>query len=405
MTERNYRKWVWGLTMGALAFPAMAAYNPFPLRDPSRPWAVSLGTRIGYDDNTGTTENNRRDSFLTSISPQASLNLPLEETFLGLRYGYNAVWYDDRRGDEPWDQSHSVDCLISHQFNSRFTLDLTDRFRRGIEPELVEVEAGIPVTVRRLSDYSYNNLNLAAVYNLTRRWTASASLNWQLWRYDDQSLAQANDRDNYQAVGTLLYSLSPQTFVGGNYRYATTLYKEAGPDEEKNSDGHALYASLIHRFNPRLTSSLNLGYEFREFGDGEETDSPYFVGSLSYTYARASAVSLAVSYSFTDSTPGTKGFRGSETLATTLQFSQRITARFRANLDVVYAHTTYGDPTTGFTDKSLTQQSLSVGAVARYYFTSWLNTDLSYRYNLAFGDSDSAEYYRNRIWWGLQFVY
>jgi hypothetical protein len=401
----DLRKWLVGLAVLGLAWPAGAAYNPFPLRDPTRPWSFSLATSVGYDDNTGTSEDDRVDSLVASISPQALWNVPLEQTFLGLRYGYNAVWYADRLGDDPWDQSHTVDFLFSHQFSSRLTLDLSERFRRGVEPELVETEAGQPITVRRLGDYSYNNLSGVVTYNLTRRWTASASTTWYLYRYEEDTYAEASDRDNYQVVGTMMYSVNPRTFVGGSYRYAASVYDNAGMNDEKNSDGHTVYGSLIHRFNPRLTSSVAAGYEFREFEDGDDDGSPYFVGSLSYSYAKASAVSLGLSYSFADSTPGTEGFRSSESLVTSVQISQRVTSKFRVNLDVSHAYSIYDNPTAGFTDTSASQQSLSVGAVARYYFTGWLNTSLSYRYDLAFGDDDSLHYYRNRIWWGLQFVY
>jgi len=381
----DLRKWLVGLAALGLAWPAGAAYNPFPLRDPARPWSFSLGTSVGYDDNTGTSEDNRQDSMVVSISPQALWNVPLEQTFLGLRYGYNAVWYADRLGDDPWDQSHTVDFLFSHQFSSRLTLDVSERFRRGVEPELVETEAGQPITVRRLGDYSYNNLSGVVTYNLTRRWTASASTTWYLYRYEEDTYAEASDRDNYQVVGTMMYSVNPRTFVGGNYRYAASV--------------------LIHRFNPRLTSSVAAGYEFREFDDGDDDSSPYFVGSLSYSYARASAVSLGLSYSFADSSPGTEGFRSSESLVTSVQFSQRVTSKFRVNLDVSHAYSIYDNPTAGYADTSANQQSLSVGAVARYSFTGWLNSYLSYRYDLAFGEADSTSYYRNRISWGLQFVY
>lgn len=396
------RNWLVAAMAVAFAVPSWAVYNPFPLRDSTRPWALSLNTSVGYDDNINTTHANRDDSLTYGISPQALVNWVLEETFVGLRYTYSATYYEKRAN---WDQSHSADFLFSHTFNPQLVLDMSDQFRRGVEPDLVELIAGVPVTIRRVGDYYYNNLSDTLTYNLSRRWTVSAAGSWQLWRYDDDTVAVTSDYDVYQEVGTLLYSVSPQTFVGANYRYAATRYKSPGINDARNSDGHAVYATLIQRFSPQLTALVNAGYEVREFEDGASSDSPYVVGSVSYSYAPGSAASLSVSYAFTDTGPGYSTYRSSEAVVTALQVSHQITPKLRLSVSTSYSYGTYSDPLVVTVNQALNPETLSASAVLRYTFTSWLSSDLSYSYDLQFGDSAVTSFYRDRVSLGLRFVY
>jgi len=408
MKWMNNRQWTIGMVVWLGTASAWAVYNPFPLRDATRAWSVSLYSRGGYDDNINTSSKNRDGSTTFYISPQVLLNLALEETFAGLRYSYGATYYTERStrsSSGAWDQSHSADFLFSHQFGPRLVLDINDRLRRGVEPELVEYQAGQPVTVRRVGDYYYNNLNGVLTYNLSRRWTVSTSGSWQLWRYDNSVLASNSDYNVYQSVNTLQYSLDPQTYVGANYRFSATRYSEPGLNNGRDSDSHAVYASLMHRFNPKLTGSVNAGYEHREYRDDATAESPYGTLSLSYSYAPGSALTMGLSYSFSDSAPGYSSYRTAESLVGSLQVSHLVTPKLRLSVDTAYGFSTYKDPLTGSPSATVSPQTVSVGAVARYSFTSWVSAELSYYYNLQYGDSEVTDFYRNRIYLGVRFVY
>jgi hypothetical protein len=399
--KQTINRWLLlGVAVGAFAAPAVAVYNPFPLRDASRPWAISLYTGAGYDDNVNTTDTNREGSFTYTVSPQALLNWAMEETFVGVRYTYGATYFENR-ADNNWDQSHVADFLFSHTFNPRLVLDLNDSFRRGIDPALVQGN----VQIRQVGDYYYNNLSGALTYNLTRQWTVSTSGSWQLWRYDAQAISTNSDNDAYQVVETLLYSVSPQTFVGVNYRFSATRYVHPAPGDANNSIGHAGYLTLIHRFSRQLTGTMNGGYEIREFGDQTTTESPYAVGSVSYSYAPGSAVSLSGSYSLSDTAPGYGNYHSSKALVAALQVSHQVTPKLRLNLDTTYSYSTYQDAFAGSTTASAHQQTFTVGAVVRYSLTPWLSSDLSYSYDIQYGDSSIAHFYRDRVSLGLRFVY
>ena len=86
---------------GLVAFSVssiQAAYSPsLSDMERSKPWSLSAALRGFYDDNYTTAPNStKRDSFGFEVSPSASLNLPLDQTFVGLKYEYSlrtgALW-------------------------------------------------------------------------------------------------------------------------------------------------------------------------------------------------------------------------------------------------------------------------------------------------------------------------
>src|ERR1700761_2213105 len=73
-------------------------------------WSISGTLRGFYDDNYDIS-NTKRGSWGTELSPTVSLNVPLKQTDMGIRYTYGLYYYNDRDqiGDNPFDQSHQVD--------------------------------------------------------------------------------------------------------------------------------------------------------------------------------------------------------------------------------------------------------------------------------------------------------
>src|SRR4051794_40366494 len=78
----------------------------------TKPWSISAALRGFYDDNYTTSPNpTRRDSFGYEVTPSVSLNLPLENTFIGASYEYSLLYYEDRG---TYDQQHKFDGILDH---------------------------------------------------------------------------------------------------------------------------------------------------------------------------------------------------------------------------------------------------------------------------------------------------
>lgn len=387
------------------ANPALALYEPDRLQDPSRRWAVSLALREGYDDNIFTTKTNTQSSATTTIEPQLLLNIPMEQTFLGLRYRYGAVYYADRSGNQV-DQYHTVDLLFSHTFTPRLVLDVQDEFRFGVEPELVSVQNNVESVTRRRGDFLFNNLTGKLGYNLTRRWTMSVGGGWEYWRFDDSNEATTNDRDSYDATVSAVYAIDPRTTIGGNYRYEQVDYT-AATNDVRNSHSHIAFVSVARRFNPKLTLQVFGGAELREFSGGTQETSPVANIEMTYDYGPANAATAGFRYELSTTEVGS--FRNIQAEVFYVRAVHRITPKLRVEGNVSYVYSTFQNPTTILTPAPDTEYRLYFELDVTYDFTRWCHVDLSYILdkvdsNLPVEIADQS-FDRNRVSLGLRMTY
>lgn len=382
---------------------ARAIYDPYQLPDPSRRWSVNVSLREGYDDNVFTTANNKRDSLTTAVEPQLLVNVPLEQTFFGLRYTYGATYYVNRPGDEI-DQSHSADLLFSHTFSTRLTLDMQDSIRRGLSPELVEIHSGVPLITRQRGNYLYNNLGGTLSYALHRRWTLTISGTWLRWRYDDPGNAFVNDQDSYRTTVGAVYAIDPLTSVGISYQYGKVDYANPATSAVRNSDSNSGFLTFVRRFNPKLSLRVSGGMELREFVDHTTQTSPSASSSISYNYAPESAVSVGFYYQIQTTEVGT--YRSTDSASLYGSINHRITPKLRASGSVAYSISTYQNPTPGSgAIPGLEEDSFRIGLGLTYSFERWLSGDLGYTYDQVQSDFASREFTRNQVTLGVRFIY
>jgi hypothetical protein len=397
-----------------LAGIASAAYEPFPLRDPSRRWSISLRVREGYDDNINTTPTNEEGSSTTYVEPQLLVNFPQDQTFIGLRYRFGAAYYPDRSADTI-DQSHTADVLFSHTFDPRLVFNGQNEFRRGIEPELVELQSGVPLVTRRRGDFYYNNLNGRLTYNLTPRWAAAIGGGWTYWRFDETSTGQINDRDECRAVTALLYDWDARTTIGLNYRYARTEYAQDTfvlvppfilivPAEDRSSDSHAVFGSWERRFNPQFSTRFTAGGELRQFGDGTDSTAPSASIDVSYNYGPQSSVTGGFTYQI--STTELSQFRATDSALIFGQVSHRFTAKFRATMYLSYRLTTFRDPSVTLAPPvPEAEDAISSALTLQYVITPWCTLDGTYNFDRVDSDFTGRTFTRNRGTMGVRLTY
>jgi hypothetical protein len=394
------------IAVGAVLFStqARAVYNIRELPDPTKRWAINLGLRQEYDDNVLTTEDNKQGSFLTVFDGEILANVPREQTFVGFRYGYNAAYYWDRPGGTKVDQSHSADVSFSHSFTPRLVLDVSDSFRRGIEPALVEKLPGPtnPSNItRRKGDFFYNLGDASVNYSLTRRWTVSLDANYQYWRYDDSTTSTNNDRDSFSSTASAVYGLTPRMFIGGNYQYSRNIYVFPGTNDFRNTESHFVYASFVRRFSPKLSLRINGGGQLQESGDGTQQYAPSGNATLTYNYLPDSTASGGFVYSLSVTDVGT--FRSAETAALFGDINHRVSRNFRLQLTGNYNITTFSKPAStvpnGFGDQ---EEALRAALNAYYIFNNWLRGEIGYSYERVWSNISGLPFERNRGYLGLR---
>ena len=379
--------------------------------DPSRSWSVNLSTGIGYDDNVNTTSTKKQGSLTGNVEPQLLVSMPRERTTLGLRYTYDATYYSQRVGSSIV-ESHVADATLAWRITPRLNASFSDIVRRGLDPGLVERQptvGGPPqvIIVQQRGDYLYNSLNGRLSYDLTRRWTVSISGGWDLWSYDVAAVASNNNLNSYNMLLSAVYSVDPRTYVGGNYQYSTVQYDNPGPDNARNSEGHAGYISFVRQFNPQLSGQLNAGMELRTFGSGTNSTqqtSPSFSGTLSYNFGPEDSLLGTVSYNLSTTEVG--AFRSTDTASARLLLNHRLTTKLHVAFSGAYVRSDFQNPTPGsFLPAGLIEDALEVNLNIAYSFQRWIEGNIGYTYDTVSSQIAGRSFDRNRVGIGLRLSY
>lgn len=386
---------------GGWPLAARAVHDPLRLPDPTRKWSVTLTTRGEFDDNINTAASNERSSFKAVAIPEVLVNLPTEQTFVGLRYSYR-VDYAENRDPDPVDQTHQADLILSHTVNPRLQLGLNERLRRGIEPEIVDRIAGDPYVRRRRGDFLHNELGGSVSYNVSRRWNAQVRGSWSRWDYDE-AVASVDDRHIYRGTLELVYGLDRRTDTGAGYQYTRVDFDRPGPQSARNADSHVGYVVLARRFTPQLSLSANAGAEWREFDDGTSASGPWVDTTLTYNYGPQSAVRGGMRYSI--STSDIASYRVNDAFDIFGRVSHRLTAKASASVEATFSWETFSKPFNPLVQDEIEEEGVSVVGSLRYRFTNWFSGDVGYIFTHVWSDVDTREYTRNRVYLGGRVQY
>ena len=297
-----------------------AAYAPDWNSKSGSMWSVSGTLRGFYDDNYITASAGTKvGSFGLEVSPQVSLNVPLQQTELGIRYIYGLYYYQKREdlGENPIDQTHQFDLWVDHAFNEHWQARLQDSFIVGQEPELIDPNTSV---TRRIDG---NNVRNTGTITLHTDWTRlfSTELGYQNTFYDYEnsgavvddvanptlvsaSLAGLLNRIEQSAWLNLQWQVRPETMaqVGGRFGVANytgdepvaTAYPFADHiyySDDRDSRSYIGYLGFQHDFLPNLAMSAQGGFQYTEsYNDPLSSPSlaPYAVMSAVYTYAPGS---------------------------------------------------------------------------------------------------------------------
>jgi Putative beta-barrel porin 2 len=290
----------------------------------SKIWSLSGTLRGFYDDNYNTAPDgtpSKRGSGGFELSPSFSLNLPLDQTDLGLQYTYGLYYYQDREehGGRPVDQTHQFNLWANHSFTQALQASVQDSFVYGQEPDLAS-SGGFPL--RTSGDYLRND----GAVKLETQWTdlLGTELGYEntLYYYEAHGPAPTPDYDGllsrmeHLAWLNLTWQVLPdiKAFVG--YQYGQINYTAPGaaggrfgtigghpynPDNRDNRS-HFVYAGV--QYNPwdNLTLALKAGAQYADYynalpGQSDSTVSPYVDLSGTYTYLPGSYIQLGFTQS------------------------------------------------------------------------------------------------------------
>ncbi len=397
--------------------------------DPNRNWGVTAVESVGYDDNFNATQKNPQTGIRSTSELKFRATIPLQRFFAGMQYDYQVSYPRDVKLGGI-DQTHNLNLTANYTVNPRLALNANETFINSLQPQLVRSSANAPITVVQAGTYIYDTVGGGLIYALSPRWSVSANGSWDIWEYQESTIASNNNHQDYSATVSALYLLDARTTVGLNYQYGENIYVNPGINNGLNAVSHTLYLSVVRRFNPRLSLSVNGGYTVRNSQDGTQSTSPSAYGSLAYIYGPNSTITLTLAQALSESSLGVnRQFSAQQNSSFVLQISHRAGPRLRVIGDITYVYSSFTQPlgasgtsgpvpVGGFQDPTFigplgagtvspNDQSLTGHLGLSYSFRDWVSAVLDYYYTELIS-SDAAlvqPYTRNQITAGISLTY
>jgi hypothetical protein len=396
-------------------------------------WSVSGTLRGFYDDNyTTASSGSTRGSFGFEVSPQINLNVPLQQTELGLRYNYGLYYYQEREnlGQNPIDQTHQFDLWVDHAFTERWQAKVQDSFVVGQEPELIDPNGGVHRT-------EGNNIRNTGSVAVNTAWTRlfSTAFNYQNSIYDYQnngatvsnfstngaSLAGELNRIDQSVSLDFRWHVAPETvaFLGGAFEWVNYTGDEpiaqTGPtsflySDNRNSRSYFGYVGLQRNMLANLNWTGKVGVQYSDnYNDPSSATSvnPYADISLVYTYLPGcyAEVGFTQTQNATDqiSYDPNNGSIAMSTESSTVygSINHKLTPKLLGTVIGRWQHSIYNQGL----NNNQADDYYSLGLNLSYSFTPHFSADAGYNLDNYVSQISGNGYTRNRVYLGVTAAY
>ena len=384
-------------------------------------WSVSGTLRGFYDDNYNTAPvgPSKRHSFGFELSPSLSLNVPLQQTELGLRYTYGLYYYQDRMdiNGRPIDQTHQLDLWVDHAFSERWQAKVQDSLAVGQEPQLIN--GGTLVRTEG------NNIHNNGSITLSTQWTPLVGTDFSyqnnFYDYQDTALGGLLNRLQHDASLNVNWRLQPTLLAFVGYQYEQVNYIEnqtVAPgfvSDNRDSRSHFGYVGAQYSLLDNLTLSGQAGIQYADYynppaGDPATSQiSPFAKLSGTYTYLPGSYVQLGFTQSRnatdTIAPSGNKVTLDQESSVVYATLNHQITARLTGNITGQIQYATFNG---GALDNQ-SQTWYSLGLNLAYNINPHVSAEIGYNFDdvtsASGGGVNQPGYERNRVYLGVTGTY
>jgi hypothetical protein len=399
-------------------------------------WSVSGTLRGFYDDNYETAANGpaKQASLGFEVSPQFELNVPLQQTELGMRYIYGLYYYQKREelGQNPIDQTQQFDLWADHAFTERWQARVQDSFVMGQEPELIDPRLSV------LTRTEGNNIGNTGTLTLDTAWTRlfSTALKYQNSFFDYQnsgatiatlatqgaSYAGLLNRIDQTVSLDFQWHVAPETvaFFGGSFEWVNYTGDEPiaiDPitsavyySSSRNSRSYYGYVGVQRSMLANLSFTAKGGVQYTDnYNDpsGATALNPYADLSLIYTYLPGCYAELGFTQmqNATDqvSPDPSNGSIAMSTESSTVYASinHKLTAKLLGTVIGQWQHSVYNQGSYN----NQADDYYSLGVNLSYSFNQHFSVDAGYNYDDLTSKIPGYNYTRNRIYLGVTATY
>lgn len=361
------------------------------------PFHISVSVREGYDDNVYTTTNRRVGSWFTGGSAVLDYQFGSPRTRLSLEAVAGASYYYYRPFGQAYDVNTSLTLGLEHHATPRLTLSLSSYLTYQTQPDLNNgfLSNGFGVN-RRVGNYFFTADKFTLSYQWAPRFSTATSYTFGAINYDDSTIGAFEDRFEHTFGNEFRFLVLPTTTLVGEYRFEIIDFDTAPRD----STTHFLLAGIDHTFNPRFNISVRAGAEFRDIDNFGERTSPYAEATLRYVAGERTSLAWLTRYGLEE--PDVSGSPSRTTFRTGLSLSYAIASRITATGAIFYQHDNNdGVLTSTFFEPKFAEDTVDLGIGLRFDLNRVFALIGGYNFTDVVSDIPLREYYRNRVYLGL----
>jgi len=399
-------------------------------------WSVSGTLRGFYDDNYETAANGpaKQASLGFEVSPQFELNVPLQQTELGMRYIYGLYYYQKREelGQNPIDQTQQFDLWADHAFTERWQARVQDSFVMGQEPELIDPRLSV------LTRTEGNNIGNTGTLTLDTAWTRlfSTALKYQNSFFDYQnsgttinslatqgaSLAGLLNRIDQTVSLDFQWHVAPETvaFLGGSFEWVNytgdepiaidSITSATYYSSSRNCRSYYGYVGVQRSMLANLSFTAKGGVQYSDnYNDpsGATSLNTYADISLIYTYLPGcyAEVGFTQMQNATDQV-SPDPYNGSIAMSTECStvyasINRKLTAKLLGTVIGQWQHSVYNQGSYN----NQADDYYSLGVNLSYSFNQHFSVDAGYNFDDLTSQIPGYNYTRNRVYLGVTAVY
>jgi polysaccharide biosynthesis protein VpsM len=153
------------------------------------------------------------------------------------------------------------------------------------------------------------NLGVDSIWSATAKTRIGAGASYDATNYPAVGYA---DNESFSVPVDLYYAITPKVDVSVGYRYRSTNVDAvptliSGKTVYRNNDStdHFFNVGATGEFTPKLKGQFRVGYNLRDFDEGDSEGQFGVSGGLTYAYSAKASYDLTVSNDFSNSVLGT----------------------------------------------------------------------------------------------------
>jgi Putative beta-barrel porin 2 len=330
----------------------------------------------------------RTGSFLT----RSNLNLQMQSFTrrslftLDLSGGRTYYWEKD---EDPID--YNANFLVNYLYKITPRLQATSQFNIAYisQPDLSRINTPDRPTVGDIIN-TLGRVDLA--YRLTPRISTTLSTSYSGLRYTEKT-EEIGNYDQWTFGLEARYLWKPRWTLLAEVRHNITTY-----DQQPRLDSTTDYFLVGTEFtlSARLTGSLRMGMNFKQFDVGSNQSAPYVESTVSYRSTARSTISWINRFGFEEAgSPDEKRLVYRSSIGYTYAFTPRL--KGYANINLLHEITT-----NSVTDTEFAQDTFDSNIGLDYQITKRFGLNASYVFTIVNSNTGTSDYYRNRIYFGGQ---